>query len=79
MRERAQKVLELIVEPGREPVDAVLNVDTGAGGELCGGYLWDGQWFHLDELVSRVGVATRGDVYPFDYSRKVPLKVNDFH
>jgi hypothetical protein len=58
--------------------DAVLIVDTGAGGELCGGYLWDGHWFHLDELVRRAGVA-RGDVYPFDYSLKVRLEVDHFH
>ena len=57
--------------------DAVLIVDTGAGGELCGAYVWNGAWAHLDDLALLADVE-RHEVYPFDYSLNVPLDVDYF-
>ena len=72
-------VSSVVKTPGAGTFDAVLIVDTAAGGELCGGYVWDGEWFGLDELVSHLAGAKRRDVYPFDYSLSVPLAIDHYH
>jgi hypothetical protein len=71
--------MAVVKTPRAGTFDAVLIVDTAGGGELCGGFVWDGEWFGLDELGSHLANAKRRDVYPFDYSLSVPLEVDHNH
>lgn len=62
-----------VTTPQQRTFEAVHIVNTDDGGQLTRSYVWDGEWYPVDQLAVIVG-EEGGRTHPFHYSFAVVLQ-----